>query len=106
MDSWHATILGLRQLPRAITAFEIQVFSSSRPASPGSAPAPSPTVPALMLRASLGFDAENGRSAYGREHVQKKEACRSNCSAPGLCDTRSRDDTAGAAVGATGGYLV
>ena len=26
MDSWHATFLGLRRLPREITAFEIEVF--------------------------------------------------------------------------------
>lgn len=26
MDSWHATFLGLRHLPREITAFEIEVF--------------------------------------------------------------------------------
>jgi putative SOS response-associated peptidase YedK len=25
-DSWHATFLGLRQLPREVTAFEIEVF--------------------------------------------------------------------------------
>ena len=26
MDSWHATFLGLRHLPREVTAFEIEVF--------------------------------------------------------------------------------
>jgi hypothetical protein len=26
MDSWHATFLGLRHLPRQVTAFEIEVF--------------------------------------------------------------------------------
>jgi hypothetical protein len=26
MDSWHATFLGLRRLPREVTAFEIEVF--------------------------------------------------------------------------------
>ena len=26
MDSWHATFLGLRQLPREVTAFEVEVF--------------------------------------------------------------------------------
>ena len=26
MDSWHATFLGLRHLPREVTAFEVEVF--------------------------------------------------------------------------------
>ena len=26
MDSWHTTFLGLRRLPREVTAFEIEVF--------------------------------------------------------------------------------
>ena len=26
MDSWHATFLGLRHLPREVTAFEIEAF--------------------------------------------------------------------------------
>ena len=26
MDSWHATFLGLRHLPREVTTFEIEVF--------------------------------------------------------------------------------
>ncbi|MHB8477639.1 MAG: DUF4158 domain-containing protein [Steroidobacteraceae bacterium] len=26
MDSWHATFLGLRYLPREVTAFEVEVF--------------------------------------------------------------------------------
>ena len=26
MDSWHATFLGRRHLPREVTAFEIEVF--------------------------------------------------------------------------------
>ena len=26
MDSWHATFLGLRHLPREVTPFEIEVF--------------------------------------------------------------------------------
>jgi len=26
MDGWHATILGLRHLPREVTAFEVEVF--------------------------------------------------------------------------------
>jgi hypothetical protein len=26
MDSWHAIFLGLRHLPREVTAFEIEVF--------------------------------------------------------------------------------
>ena len=26
MDSWHSTFLGLRHLPREVTAFEIEVF--------------------------------------------------------------------------------
>ena len=26
MDSWHATFLGLRRLPREVTAFEVEVF--------------------------------------------------------------------------------
>lgn len=26
MDSWHARFLGLRHLPREVTAFEIEVF--------------------------------------------------------------------------------
>jgi hypothetical protein len=26
MDSWHATFLGLRHLPREVTVFEIEVF--------------------------------------------------------------------------------
>src|SRR5271154_4758439 len=26
MDSWHATFLGLRHLPRELTAFEVEVF--------------------------------------------------------------------------------
>jgi len=26
MDSWHATFLGLRHLPRQVTAFEIEAF--------------------------------------------------------------------------------
>ena len=27
MDNWHATFLGLRRLPRELTAFEMEVFS-------------------------------------------------------------------------------
>jgi hypothetical protein len=26
MDSWHATLLGRRHLPREVTAFEVEVF--------------------------------------------------------------------------------
>ena len=26
MDTWHATFLGLRHLPREVTAFEVEVF--------------------------------------------------------------------------------
>ena len=26
MDSWHATFLGRRHLPREVTAFEVEVF--------------------------------------------------------------------------------
>ena len=26
MDSWHATFLGLRHLPREVSAFEIEAF--------------------------------------------------------------------------------
>jgi hypothetical protein len=29
MDSWHATFLGLRHLPREVTAFEVEVFFSA-----------------------------------------------------------------------------
>jgi hypothetical protein len=28
MDSWHATFLGRRHLPREVTAFEVEVFNA------------------------------------------------------------------------------
>jgi hypothetical protein len=34
IDSWHATFLGLRHLPREVTAFEIEALSAGRFSAP------------------------------------------------------------------------
>ena len=70
MDTWHATFLGIRELPRELTGFELQAFFTFSAAERQIIDERRQPVLKLGLALQIGFVRMAGRSLEDRKSTR------------------------------------